>query len=293
MDKKTANYLEQFLAGKPMNSNRTWNANGKTVLITGAGSGFGAACAHEAYAAGANVVLIDESYSALVMTACDFSSARTLTIAANVADLVELENTMDEIVEKFGRLDVVFANLGFTSEIAQSFMTLPQSESGSSDVNLQGIWNTVRASMPLVIRNNGHIQITASKYKLDTGLVNVSDTIPPLAAELFEIALKNGMNGTDATAGVFYPGKISDEMKQEKFENHVLAIDLMKSVYHGMINFRADSMSAAWNEMNVTKLVAANLPVMIMNANLPPPAPAAVWSRLCRLQGTLTSLYSH
>lgn len=76
----------------------------KTVLITGGGSGMGAATARRFSSEGANVVLVDREKPDDI--ACELPAERTLALAADVADSAAIGSAIIQAVEKFGQLDV-------------------------------------------------------------------------------------------------------------------------------------------------------------------------------------------
>jgi 3-oxoacyl-[acyl-carrier protein] reductase len=87
---------------------------GKTVLITGAGRGLGAAMARSLARRGANLALLDldEAGLADVRTAVSALGVEAESYRANVAVEADVVGTFDRVVERFGRLDGVIANAG-------------------------------------------------------------------------------------------------------------------------------------------------------------------------------------
>ena len=86
----------------------------KTVLITGAGRGLGAAMAEHLAGRGANLALVDLDKAGLdgVRSACEKLGVRAATYAANVAVEAEVVATFDRVVADLGRLDAAIANAG-------------------------------------------------------------------------------------------------------------------------------------------------------------------------------------
>jgi 3-oxoacyl-[acyl-carrier protein] reductase len=87
---------------------------GKTVLITGAGRGLGAAMAKALARRGANLALLDLDEAALaeVRAACGALGVEAESYRANVAVEADVVGAFDRVVARFGRLDGVVANAG-------------------------------------------------------------------------------------------------------------------------------------------------------------------------------------
>ena len=87
---------------------------GKTILITGAGRGLGAAMARRLAARGADLALVDldDRGQLPVRDACRAAGVRAETYSANVASEQDVVGTFDRVVADFGRLDGSIANAG-------------------------------------------------------------------------------------------------------------------------------------------------------------------------------------
>jgi NAD(P)-dependent dehydrogenase (short-subunit alcohol dehydrogenase family) len=133
---------------------------GQVVLITGAGSGIGAAGARELHRRGATVVLLDCDADTLAATAATLDG-EVLTALADVTSLPQCEAAVAAALARHGRIDVVWANAGMASFGPLSH-TDPAAFARCIDVNVMGVFNTVRAALPAVMAQRGFVAVTAS-----------------------------------------------------------------------------------------------------------------------------------
>jgi len=132
----------------------------KVVFITGAGMGIGAATAKALHARGARLALFDLNEQALQQTAAEIG-ADCLCLAGDVGRLADLEQAMARTQQAFGRIDAVFANAG----IARINPVVSMSEEEWSrviDVNLTGVWRTLKAATPYLLASRGYVLVTSS-----------------------------------------------------------------------------------------------------------------------------------
>jgi SDR family mycofactocin-dependent oxidoreductase len=150
---------------------------GKVAFVTGAARGQGRAEAVKFAEEGADLILADicdsptdTDYAAA--TADDLAETvamvekldrRVVSAAADVRDLAALEALVREGVSQLGRLDVVVANAGIVTWGRFWEMT-PQRWQDMIDINLTGVFNTMRAAVPAMIEagNGGSIIATSS-----------------------------------------------------------------------------------------------------------------------------------
>lgn len=129
---------------------------GKTVIVTGAGSGIGAATARRFSEEGAAVVLCGRTRDKLEAVAKDLPADRTLVHAADVADLPAVEGLVAAAVERFGRLDVMVNNAGIAP-------TGPITEAPVEDwhaviaTDVNGVFYGCRAAVPHLVKTGGSI----------------------------------------------------------------------------------------------------------------------------------------
>jgi NAD(P)-dependent dehydrogenase (short-subunit alcohol dehydrogenase family) len=132
----------------------------QVVLITGAGSGIGAAGALELQRRGATVVLLDCDHDTLAATAATLGGG-VLAVQADVTSLPQCQAAVDAALARHGRLDVVWANAGMASFGPLSH-TDPAAFRRCIDVNVMGVFNTVRSALPAVQAQRGFVAVTAS-----------------------------------------------------------------------------------------------------------------------------------
>lgn len=122
---------------------------GKTVLITGASRGIGAAAARLFAQAGANVVLAARDGEAVAALAAEIGP-QAVGVACDVARFEQVQAAVDLAVERFGGLDVLIGNAGVIAPIAMLERADPEAWGRAVDINLKGVFHGMRAAMPLM-----------------------------------------------------------------------------------------------------------------------------------------------
>jgi NAD(P)-dependent dehydrogenase (short-subunit alcohol dehydrogenase family) len=136
--------------------------HGKVVLITGGARGVGAATAAELVARGARVVLVDldaEPLSELVERLGEDSAT---AIVADVTALADMQAAVARGVERFGGIDAVVAGAGIASYGSVAKVD-PAIFRRVIDINITGVFHTVRAALPEVLRSRGYILVVSSE----------------------------------------------------------------------------------------------------------------------------------
>lgn len=131
----------------------------KTVLVTGARSGIGAATARRFSQEGANVVLVGQHAPRDV--AGELPGERTLALEADVADSAAIGRAIAQAVEHFGQLDVLVNNAG-TAESGDPGEIDDDAWHKVISTNLDGVFFGSRAAIPHLIKSRGCIVNTAS-----------------------------------------------------------------------------------------------------------------------------------
>src|SRR4051794_33743045 len=138
----------------------SWTVQGKTIFITGAARGIGAEAARQLRAKGARIALAGLEPELLEQRAAELGGD-TAWFEADVSDRDAIEAAVAEAVERFGGIDVVIANAGVAGGGPVVSMD-PDAFETIIDVNLLGVWRTVRASLPHVTARGGYVLPVAS-----------------------------------------------------------------------------------------------------------------------------------
>jgi NAD(P)-dependent dehydrogenase (short-subunit alcohol dehydrogenase family) len=188
----------------------TWDLRGKTVLITGAARGIGAETARRVAAAGANVALVGLEPDELerVAAQCGTNAA---AFECDVTDWNAVERAVEGAVARFGGIDVVMANAG----IAPAGMTRsidPRAFERTLEVNLLGVWRTVRTCLPHVIESRGYVLVVASLAAAVHGAGLAAYSASKAGAEAFADSLRVEVKRLGVDVGVAYFGFIDTDM---------------------------------------------------------------------------------
>jgi NADP-dependent 3-hydroxy acid dehydrogenase YdfG len=136
-------------------------ADDRVLVITGASTGIGAATARAAVADGFSVVLAARSEEKLAALAGEIGDDRALAVPTDVTVWEDNERLIDAATDRFGRVDVVFANAGFGA--ARGWLKeTPQHWREMVLTNVLGAAYTLRAAIPAVKETKGHLLVTGS-----------------------------------------------------------------------------------------------------------------------------------
>ncbi len=140
------------------------NFNGKVALVTGAGSGIGKASAILLAKQGVKIAALDYSQDELnrVVQELEQNGSEVLSLVADVSNVEQMQQAIQAIADKWGRLDIVFANAGVNGVLAPLEDLQPEEWDRVLNINLKGTFLTIKYAVPFLKKQSGAVVITSS-----------------------------------------------------------------------------------------------------------------------------------
>lgn len=197
-----------------------YDLNGKVALVTGAAKGIGFETARQIHMRGASVAVVDLDPGE-AGEAAERIGDRAIGIGSDVTDHAAIMQAVAETVERFGGLDVVVANAG----IAQTKMATVRGIGSEEwervfEVDMLGVWRTVRAALPQIVERRGHVVVTSSVYAFVNGVLNSPYAVAKSGVESLGRSLRAELMPLGASASVAYFGWVDTKLVQDAFENN-------------------------------------------------------------------------
>lgn len=162
----------------------------KTVLITGAGSGIGREMAQQFAKENANVVIVGRHMDALEETANGYDSIYAMT--ADITKTEEIKKVLDEIKSRYGHLDVLINNAGWSPIHPFEEETMEEFDR-CFEINVRAVAELVLLALQMLKESKGNI-INIGSAAVNNHLINMSvysaakgaiDTFTPIWAKEF------------------------------------------------------------------------------------------------------------
>jgi NAD(P)-dependent dehydrogenase (short-subunit alcohol dehydrogenase family) len=137
---------------------------GQVALITGAGSGLGKAAALRLAEDGVKIAALGRTRHELEKTVEEVErrGSEGIVLEADISDETDMEEVVDQIEDRWGRLDIVFANAGINGVWAPLDKLKLEEWNKTIQINLTGTFLTVKSALPLLRKRGGSIIITSS-----------------------------------------------------------------------------------------------------------------------------------
>jgi NAD(P)-dependent dehydrogenase (short-subunit alcohol dehydrogenase family) len=195
-----------------------YDLNGKVALVTGAARGIGFETARQMHLRGASVAVLDLD-AEQAREAAERIGPRAIGLGGDVTDQSALMNAVAEIVERFGGLDVAVANAG----IAQKQFATVRGISGEEwervfEVDMLGVWRTVRAALPQIVERKGQMIVVSSVYAFANGFGNSPYAVAKAGVESLGRALRAELKPHGASASVAYFGWVDTKLVQDTID---------------------------------------------------------------------------
>ena len=202
---------------------------GRVALVTGGARGIGFETAKTLIARGASVAIADLDADSVSRAAAELHDQRALGLVADVTDRSAMHRAVAETVERFGSLDVLVANAGIAPPVA-TFRVMPtETFERVLDVNVMGVYRTVDAALPEIIRRRGHIVVISSVYAFLNGVGEAPYAMSKAAVEQFGRALRVELAQHGVGVTVAYFGFIDTEMVRGAIDRDPLARRMLET----------------------------------------------------------------
>ncbi|AIE86767.1 3-ketoacyl-(acyl-carrier-protein) reductase [Fimbriimonas ginsengisoli Gsoil 348] len=201
------------------------NLSNRVALITGGASGIGKGAALAFAEHGARLALVDVVQEDLDKVAEEVRRKGTQveTFVADVSDADQVRRACDGAVEKFGRLDIVYANAGVNGVWAPIEELSPEEFDKTIAINLRGTFLTIKYAVPHLRRQGGAVVVTSSvngtRTFSNTGATAYSTSKAGQVAMAKMLAVELGNYGI--RVNVICPGAISTNIGENTEQRDV------------------------------------------------------------------------
>jgi len=186
------------------------NMSGRKLVITGAARGIGEKVARLAAARGARVALIGLEPDRLRALATDLGPAASWH-EADVRDGAALRSAIDECATVMGGIDLVVANAGVAA-----YGTVRQADETSFerllDINLNGVFRTLKYATPHLERGRGHAMVVASAISFTPLAGLASYAASKAGVEMLALAYRQEVAHLGITVGLVHPSWIDTDL---------------------------------------------------------------------------------
>jgi NAD(P)-dependent dehydrogenase (short-subunit alcohol dehydrogenase family) len=207
----------------------TYTLSGRIALVTGAQRGIGLETARALQRRGAQVVLADLDADATAASAKALGGG-AVGLGADVTDRARMDAVVAEVVERFGGLDVVVANAGIAPTPGTVRVMDEAMFERVVEVDLLGVYRTVKPALPQIVARQGHVVVVASIYAFSNGVGNAPYAMAKAGVEQLGRALRSELAIHGASATTAYFGFIDTEMVHASLDRNPIGDKLMEAL---------------------------------------------------------------
>jgi NAD(P)-dependent dehydrogenase (short-subunit alcohol dehydrogenase family) len=184
---------------KPSNQEKIMKLSNKIVLVTGGTSGIGFEAAKLFREEGASVIVVGQNPARLQSAASQLGDSVTV-LQGNVSKAAEMESIVKQVGEKFGRIDVLFANAGMGLASPLEAVTEDQIDT-QFDVNFKGVFFAIQKAAPLLAKGSSIVVTTSFLNEVGTpGLSILSATKAAVRSLVRSLGAELAPRGTRVNA---------------------------------------------------------------------------------------------
>lgn len=212
--------------------------NGRVAVVTGGSRGIGRAVVELLATLGADVVVNyggDERAADATVAAARSKGVRSLAIKADVSDLAEAGNLIQQTVEHLGRVDLLICNAGIWE--GRPVESIPEDLwDRTIDINLKGTWSVCRATVPHMKQQRfGRIVIVSSTAG-QRGEANVSNYAASKGGQIsFMKSLSTELAEFGINVNCVAPGWVDTDMNTDVFADPARLEAILKTIPQGRV----------------------------------------------------------
>lgn len=219
----------------------------KVVVVTGASRGIGRAAALALSAHSAKLVLVARDQSGLdsVVEHIEQAGGNAISVAADVSDFEQIQGAVQQGHTHFGRIDVLVNNAGIIDPIAKIANVDPSAWAKVLQVNTLGVFNGIRAVLPLMLNSGAGTIINMSSGAANGPLEGWSHyCASKAAAKMLTQSVHKEYASEGITAVGLSPGTVATDMmrsikisgvnpvSQLDWQSHIEADDVGKAIVY-------------------------------------------------------------
>jgi NAD(P)-dependent dehydrogenase (short-subunit alcohol dehydrogenase family) len=212
---------------------------GKTVIVTGASRGIGAAAAEAMAAEGAALMLLARSGDAVQALAGRLAGggARAEAMACDVADFGQVQAAVARTAKVFGRVDAIVLNAGVIEPIGPLASSDPAAWSHAADINFKGVYNGMRAVLPVMRGQRSGVIVTIGSGAAQNPLEGWSHYCAAKAAALMLTRCAHLENrGRGVRAVSLSPGTVATDMQRAIKASGINPVSQMDFASHASVD---------------------------------------------------------
>ncbi len=218
----------------------------KVVLVTGASSGIGAACARAFAVSGCRLIVLARRTDRLTQLTHDLlalGAQAAISVSADVRDPAAVRSALDSLPATVAAIDVVIHAAGLGRGRDKLFESNPAEWDEVLDTNVKGVLSVTQAVLPqMVQRDTGHIVHIGSVAGSQPYAGGAIYCASKAAIRMLNQCLKHDLLGTHVRVSSVDPGMVETEFSVVRFRGDT---ERAKAVYAGMTPMTADDVAEA------------------------------------------------